>query len=124
MKTYNASYKSAVGLALAVAIVLIWLNLGVGIIGDSDDPANLMYVGVIGVGIVGAIVARLQPQGMARALFVAAFAQALVPVIALSAGMHLDGRTPPVGTFLILHGFFVAMLIGSALLFRHSKRER
>ena len=33
---------------------------------------------------VGAVIARLEPRGMARALFATALAQALVPVIALA----------------------------------------
>ena len=57
-----------------------------------------------------------------------AFVQALAPVVALGAGMHLDGRTPPVGTFLALHVLFVMLFVGSALLFRraaagHSDRD-
>jgi hypothetical protein len=35
------------------------------------------------VGIGGAAIARFRPEGMARALFATALAQALVPVIAL-----------------------------------------
>lgn len=124
MKKYNNAYKSAIGLALAAAFLLIWMNLGVGIIGDSDDPANLMYVGVLAVGLVGAVIARFQSHGMARALFATACAQALVPLIALGAGMHLDGRTPPVGMFLIMHLFFVVLFVGSAWLFRCASRGK
>jgi hypothetical protein len=35
-----------------------------------------MYIGVLAVGIIGAIIARLRPRGMARALFATALAQA------------------------------------------------
>ncbi len=55
MTTRNATYRWAVGVALAAALVLVWLSLGVGIIGRDGDPANLMYFGVLGVGIVGAL---------------------------------------------------------------------
>ena len=41
-------------LALAAAFLLIWINLAVGIIGDEGEPANLLYVGVLAVGIGGA----------------------------------------------------------------------
>ncbi|MGB5332427.1 MAG: hypothetical protein WBM80_04545 [Woeseiaceae bacterium] len=40
-------YRSAFGLALAAAFILVWMNLAVGIIGDSDNLYNLMYVGVL-----------------------------------------------------------------------------
>jgi len=42
----------------------------------------LMYIGVLAVGIIGALIARFQPHGMARALFATALAQMLVAVIA------------------------------------------
>ena len=47
---------------------------------------NLMYLGVIAVGFVGAFIARFQSRGMALALFATAVAQMLVPVIALMMG--------------------------------------
>ena len=81
------AYRAAVGVAVAAALLLVWMNLAVGLIGTEDNPANLMYVGVLAVGIIGAVIARFQPHGMARALFATALAQMLVPVIALIAGM-------------------------------------
>jgi hypothetical protein len=123
----SIAFRAAVGVALAAALLLVWMNLAVGLIGSEDNPANLMYVGVLAIGIIGAVIARFQPQGMARALFATAFAQLLVPVIALIAGMH----GPPVGSnlsgileILTLNGFFVALFVGSALLFRHAAREQ
>jgi hypothetical protein len=115
------AYRFAVGVALAAAFVLVWLSLGVGIIGADGDPANTMYFGVLAVGIVGAIVARFRPHGMARALFATALAQALVAVIALIAGLGLPW-SPPL-EILAVNGFFVALFVGSALLFRYAGRE-
>jgi hypothetical protein len=115
------AYRFAVGVALAAAFVLVWLSLGVGIIGADGDPANTMYFGVLAVGIVGAIVARFRPHGMARALFATALAQALVAAIALIAGLGLPW-SPPL-EILALNGFFVALFVGSGLLFRHAGRE-
>src|SRR5918992_4367323 len=60
--TGNIAYRAAVGVAVAAAFILVWMNLAVGIIGSEDNPANLMYGGVLAVGIVGAIIARLQPH--------------------------------------------------------------
>ncbi len=86
-KAGNIAYRAAFGIALAAAFLLVWLTGAVGIIGTEDDNANLMYVGVLAVGIIGAIVARFRPHGMARALFATALAQALVAVIALIFGL-------------------------------------
>ena len=121
-KAGNIAYRAAVGIALAAAFLLVWLTGAVGIIGSEDDNANLMYVGVLAVGIIVAIVARFRPHGMARALFATALAQALVAVIALIFGLGLPW-SPPVEV-LALNGFFVALFVGSALLFWYAGREQ
>ena len=70
----SLAYRAGVAFALASAFFLIWVNLAVGIIGDEDNPANLMFFGVVLVGILGAIAARFRPRGMAIAMSVAAAA--------------------------------------------------
>jgi hypothetical protein len=56
--TDNRAYRAAVGVAIAAAFILVWMNLAVGIIGSEDNPANLMYGGVLAIGIIGAVIAR------------------------------------------------------------------
>lgn len=122
-KAGNVAYRAAVGVALAAALFLVWSVLAVGVIGVEGDPADLMYFGVLGVGIIGAVIARFQPHGMARALLATALALALVAVIALIAGKH-QVPASSVGEILGLNGFFVALFIGSAWLFRHAARSQ
>jgi hypothetical protein len=78
---------------------------------------------VLAVGIAGALIVRLRPHGMARALLATAFAQALVAVIALIAG---KAQSPgnSVSEIVALNGCFVVLFIGSAWLFRHAARQR
>ena len=114
----NAAYRAAVGLACMTGLVLVWVNGAVGIIGEVDE-ANVMYFGVILIGFVAACIARFEPRGMVRALVVTAVAQALVPLIALTFVPTAD-FAPGVGKVLMLNGFFVALWIGSALLFREA----
>jgi len=116
--TGDTAYRAAVGVALAAAFLLVWVNGAVGIIGSEDNDANLMYGGVLAVGVIGAIIARFQPRGMARALFATALAQALVAVVALIAGFPYSGPLEIVA----LNGFFVALFVGSAWLFREAAR--
>jgi hypothetical protein len=120
-KAGNIAHRAAVGVALGAALVLVWLNLAVGLIGTEDDRANLMYVGVLAVGTIGAVIARFQPHGMARALFATALAQALVAATALVFGLGSPVSGPL--EILALNGFFVALFVGSALLFRFAARE-
>ena len=100
--------------------LLVWVNGAVGIIGSENNDANLMYFGVISIGIIGAIIARLQPLGMARALFVTALAQALVPVIALTIWQPTSWGAAGVFGVFVLNAFFVMLLVGSALLFKRA----
>jgi hypothetical protein len=117
-KAGNVAYRFAVGIALGAALFLVWANLAVGVIGDEGNPANAMYIGVLAVGIVGAIVARLRPGGMARALFATAIAQAMVAIIAIAFG--LGGLDSGPREILAVNGLFVALFAGSALLFRRA----
>ncbi|MCI0605272.1 hypothetical protein L0156_19980 [bacterium] len=57
------------------------MNLAVGLIGNEENLANLMYIGVLAVGLISTAIARLEPGGMARALFAMALAQTLVPLL-------------------------------------------
>ena len=116
------AYRFAVGVALAAAFILVWMNLAVGLIGSEDNPANLMYGGVLAIGFLGAIIAELRPQGMARVLFAMALAQAVVPVIALI--IWKPQVTSGVLRVLGVNAFFVVLFVGSALLFRSAARER
>ncbi len=118
-KTGQAAYGAAVGLALGSAFLLGWVNGAVGIIGSENNEANLMYGGVIVVGAIGAVIARLKPEGMARALFATALAQMLVAVIALVGRM---GSGPL--DVVTINGFFVALFVGSAVLFLKAARGR
>ncbi len=54
-KADNTAYRFAVGVALAATFILIGVNGAVGIIGDESNHANMMYFGVLAVGITGAI---------------------------------------------------------------------
>ncbi len=122
-KAGNIAYQAAVGVAVGTALLLVWMNLAVGIIGNEENPANLMYIGVLAVGIIGALVARFQPHGLARVLFATALAQMLVAVIALAARVGTSGPVWP-RDVLIATGFFATLWLGSALLFRNAARER
>ena len=127
-RTHNTAYRWAVRVALTAAFLLFWLIGGVGVLGSDDHhPGDLLYIGVFAVGVIGAIIARFQPRGMSRASFATALVQLLVPVMALTAGMHqgpIGFGNPGVTGILILNGFFAAMFVGSALLFRSAVRER
>jgi hypothetical protein len=115
LMTGSASYRAAVGVAVAGSIFLVWVNLAVGVIGSEGNPANLMFAGVLAVGLLGALLARFGAPGMARALVATAFAQAAAGVVALVLG-SLEG--------FVLSGFFVGLWLLSAWLFRRAQGDK
>lgn len=117
-KSRNITYQVAAGIALLAGLLLMWLSAGVGIIGADGDPANLMFLGVIAVGVAGALAARFSPGGMSRAMIAVAFSQILVTLIALIGQLGSPDSSPL--QIVLLNGFFVAMYIASAWLFRRA----
>jgi len=101
-------------------LLLIWMNLAVGIIGSEDNPANMLYVGVLAVGIIGAGFARLRARGMSYTMFATALAQILVPVIALIIWRPSLEETPGIVGVFILNAFFAALFAVSAMLFHRA----
>lgn len=117
------AYRWAVGTALATAFILVWVIGAVGLVGTEGDPFDLIYGGVLAVGIIGAFAARFQPRGMASTLFATALAQAFVAVIALIAGKH-QAAVSSVPEIVFSNAFFVAFWLGSAWLFRSAARAQ
>ena len=62
------SYRIGFGVALMTGFLTVWVNLAVGMIGNEENPANLVFLGVLLVAVVGAIAARFRADGMAWAM--------------------------------------------------------
>lgn len=82
----DRAYLIATVIAVGAGFLMVWANLAVGIIGNEDNPANLIFFAVLGVGILGALIARLRPAGMAHALRATALAQFAAAVTAAVMG--------------------------------------
>jgi hypothetical protein len=124
--TGGLAYRAAVGIALAATFLLVWVNGAVGIIGSENNPANGIFAGVLAVGIIGALLARFRPAGMAYARLVTALAQALVGAIAFLAGWGYDepAALPPYVVIPAATGVFTGMWLLSAWLFGSSARRQ
>jgi hypothetical protein len=107
------SYKAGLGLALMAGFALGWSNMVQ--VADSGHPENLVYYSVLAVGVVGALLARLQARGLARTLFVMAATLALIAVILPSGAPPDMARRMAIG-----HGVYVVLFLTSGLLFRHA----
>ena len=116
----HGAAKGAVALAVGAALLLVWANLAVGLIGREDHPANLLYAAVLFVGLAGAAQTRLQPAGMARAMAATAGVQFIVPEIAL--GLWSSTITGDLIRMFAANTGFALLFAGSALLFRHAAK--
>lgn len=106
--TSNAAYRAGVGLAVTAGCLTIWACGAVGMIGDEDNPLNLMFGGVLLLALLGAALSRFRASGMSRAMLVAAAAQLLASGI----GMFTDLRGG------IFSALFAVVWLTSAAMFR------
>lgn len=77
----NLAYQAAVVVALGASVLTLWATGAVGIIGSEANPANLLYVAVVGLVIIAALAARGQAARMIWITSAAAVATVLVPII-------------------------------------------
>lgn len=115
---YDRRYKLAVGIAVAAAFLLVWINAAVGIVGDERNPANLAFYAVPVLALAGAAVARFRPRGTAVAMVVAAGAQGLAAVNGAMAGTASGLPLAPLAGLTVV---FAGMWLLSAALFGTSR---
>lgn len=114
-KSQSASYRWAFTAALVAAFLLVWIIPAVGIYGRSGDPTDLPFYGVLAVGIIGTLISRFRPKGMALTMVAMAISQIIVEVTGIIAGL---------GTRVLLNGFFAVLWLGSALLFWNAAQRK
>ena len=116
-------YRLGVGLAVAAGLMLVWANAAVGLVGSEDNPANLLYAGVLLVALIGAFVARFRPLGMSNAMFAASLTYVLVTVVALFVWKPTGAATEPQAylvNVLAANGVFAAVWAVAGVLFRRA----
>ena len=113
----DTAYRAGFGMAVLAGFLTIWVNLAVGMLGDEGNDANAMFLGVLAIAALGAVVARLAPMGMARAMFATALAQLAVVGIATLLG-SFEARE------LMLTACFALPWLASGQLFRSAAQTR
>lgn len=122
----SLAFKGAAALAVGTCLILTWINLAVGIIGSENNPVNLLYFAIPMILFIGAIWSRFDTKALARTVFTAAFALALIPIIALvinRPSIETQEELFGVLSVLMLNGFFVVLLVGAGLLFKNASLE-
>ena len=118
----NRTYRFAMAVAAVGGFLVAWVNGAVGIIGNEENDANLLFFGVLAVGVVGALLARLRAAGMVRVLVVMAAAQVSIAIFAIAMGL---GETSPIWPrgLILMTVFFTGFWLLSALLFSKAARQ-
>lgn len=121
-KGQNLAYKAGVVVAFGTTLFMIWANLAVGLIASGPNFANLMYIGVVAISLIGTFVSGFKAGNMERTMYAAVFALVLIAAISLIAIDWL-GNTSIV-EILAINGFFATGYIIAALLFRAAAKRQ
>lgn len=114
-------YRAGFGLALLGALLVIWANVAVGIVGSDDNPNNAFFFWALLVGVAGAAIARLRANGMALAML--ATALALWAALAIAQAGPTDEPWVPALREAAGTSLFALMFLASAALFQRSARR-
>ncbi len=115
-------YRLGALVAVAAALLLVWVNAAVGFLGDEDNPANAVFGAVLLVAIGGTLLARLRAAGCARAMLAAAAVQLLAGVTGWSMGWAAPGGQ---GIHEVVLGttLFCTLWLVAAALFARAARQ-
>lgn len=105
----NLAWRAGAFIGIGAALVLVWANLAVGLVGSEHDAANLWFMAVPVVGLVMAAVGRFTARGLVRAMLAMVVAQ-------IVAGAAVGGSAEAVAITLA----WSAAWLASACLFRRA----
>jgi hypothetical protein len=111
----SLAYRVGAAMAVATGLLTIWITLAVGIVGAEDNPQNILYFGIVGMGTCVAVAALGDPRALARGMWATAAFQGLVCLIHV-----IDGVYPAV----TIDGFFTMTWLTAGALFARAARER
>lgn len=110
--------KKGMRLAILNTFLLLWVSMGVGVIGRDGEPLNVIYFGVVAVWIIIGAVGKFQADIMVKALSATAIAQAIVTVVAIS--LKWGYPYSPAFELLFLNGFYIVLWLWSASFFKRA----
>ena len=118
----NPWSRAGAAVMILGCLMLVWVNGAVGFLGDEGNPANLVFLLVLGIAVGGSIASRFQSAQMVRTMIATAVTQGGIGTIALMAGWASPGWE---GIYEVLLGttLFGGLWLASAALF-HRATER
>lgn len=119
-RPYSTTYKAAGALAVVTALLMIWINAAVQIVGE-DNPTNAIYVLTVAVLLFGSVASKFKADNMPRVLHAAALMTAVAPIIGFT--FWREDFTPGILHVFVLNAFFIMMWMLSAMLFKWASKE-
>jgi hypothetical protein len=80
--TGHVTYRFAIACLLATTFLLLWVNGAVGIIGSENNDINLLYFGVLAIGLLGAVITKLDAKGMVYTMYCMIFGHGIIVITA------------------------------------------
>ena len=111
--TGNWAYRGAVVIALGTSFVITWANLAVGIVGNEENPVNLIFFGVVAIALLGSPLVGFKAARLRWVFYLTAAAQALSALVALRAEPFV----------LVFCGVTTALWLTAATLFGRAARD-
>lgn len=111
--TTNWFYRGGVVVALATAFVITWANLAVGIVGNEENPVNLIFFVVVAIAMLGSALAGFKAARLRWVFYFTAAAQALTALVALQAEPFV----------LVFCGVTTALWLTAATLFGQAAKD-
>ena len=123
MNGASTTYRIALGIAAGATLFLV-LGIGaLGVIGAEGDRADMMFLGVLAIGLGGAIGTRLRPEGMVWTMGAMAAATMIVGIIAIVLEKH-EADESSVVEILGLTGMYASLFAVSAWRFGVAAEQR
>lgn len=113
------NYRAGAVLALFTTLLLAWINAAVGFVGSGANPANTLYVALIGVAFAGSFAVGFQAAGMAKAMIITAVGQGLITIMAFATGLV---RVEEIFIIIVVNGFFIGLWSTAAVLFKQAAK--
>lgn len=98
------TYRAAAIMSVIGGFLMVWANLAVGIIGDEENPQNLIFYVPLLVGLIGALSTRFDARGLMWTLRLMAAMQLGIFLLAVA----LDWALLPVFTIFYLLLWLIA----------------
>lgn len=110
--------KKGLRLAILNSVLLLWVSMGVGVIGRDGEPLNIIYFGVIAIWIIVGTFYKFKSTGMVNALYASAIAQTIVTIVAIT--LKWGYPYSPALELMGLNGFYIALWIWSASFYKRA----